>query len=161
MTRIWELCRSEICHLTKPLMRGKTCFSSPSSLTSVCWGTRSVLGETLWVCPCSRRGELLLTWAQSDVEVVWGSCGTGHPDLCPGLQTQLEWESKKIKSTQEEWEDCETIQSKNKNHTYTQKYQRTAVERNTMTSDILVGGGPTVTELWVFILHKICAAILC
>lgn len=74
--------------------------SSAMHLISVCWGSRSVPGEILWVCPCSRHGELLLTWVQSDVEAVWGSCGTGHPDLCPELQTQSEWESG-VRSTNE------------------------------------------------------------
>lgn len=79
-------------------------FLRHTHLTSVCRGSRAILGEILWVFPCSRHGELLPTLAQSDVEVVSGSCGTGRPDLCPGLQTQSEWESE---GSTERWEDCD------------------------------------------------------
>lgn len=60
---------STFCHRTEPLNRRLVSLYF-SFLTSVCRGSRAILGEILWVCPCSRRGERLLTLAQSDAEVV-------------------------------------------------------------------------------------------
>lgn len=81
-------------------------------LTSVCWGSQAIPGETLWVYPCSKHDELHPTWAQSDVEVVSGSCETGVPDLCPSLQTQLEWESKTSTNKQSDDSHSDTQKSK-------------------------------------------------
>lgn len=69
-------------------------FPSPQ-LISVCWGIPSVPGETLGACPCSRRDQLLPASAQSDWEVVSGSCGTAPQGLYPGIRTRPEWESGK------------------------------------------------------------------